>query len=213
MVDNVADHQLDPSGESEHDPKSQKISGGSPVAKDARAVANYLIEKARRRGLSLTPMQIIKLAYIAHGWNLAVNDGPLFHDPVEAWRYGPVVPSLYQAFKSYGCEPIERPAYDERYEPLIRLKFMETRGLQPISHPFNDAERDIMDVVLESYGHWNGPTLSALTHQAGTPWSETYDAKCRNSLIDQTLIKKHFKALLNEEDTVINTSSNELAGD
>lgn len=179
-------------------PSSSELSGGGLVAKDARAVANYLLARAKDIGMQLTPMQLIKLVYIAHGWNLAVNKSPLFHDPVEAWRYGPVVPSVYQAFKAYGRNAITRLAYDAQYDTLIRLGVMKEAGLQPIQRSFSQDEVEVIDVVLESYGQLGGLQLSSLTHQDGTPWSITIDKKGQNALIDSSLIEEHFTSIVEE---------------
>ena len=78
----------------------------------AKAVANYFIDIARCEGEQLSPMKIQKLVYFAHGWYLALYDEPLLDEKIEAWRYGPVVPSLYHEFKRYGSGTIERYAID-----------------------------------------------------------------------------------------------------
>ena len=59
-------------------------------------------------------MKIIKLVYIAHGHYLAKNDSPLFTEKVEAWDYGPVIPSLYHEFKIYGAFPIDSFAKERK---------------------------------------------------------------------------------------------------
>ena len=76
----------------------------------AKAIANYFLDKADEESISLTPMKIIKLVYIAHGWYLALTDKPLIKDYVEAWTYGPVIPDLYHEFKKYGNRPIQEYA-------------------------------------------------------------------------------------------------------
>jgi len=60
------------------------------------SVAKYLLDnKEEDSGPSFSPMKIIKLVYIAHGWMLGINGLPLMKDPIEAWRYGPVIRELY----------------------------------------------------------------------------------------------------------------------
>ena len=78
---------------------------------DALAVANYLIQLAKEKGIDLQPLKLMKLVYIAHGFMLALFDrsalNPRF-DRVEAWKYGPVIPSVYHSFKCYGKDNIDK---------------------------------------------------------------------------------------------------------
>ena len=71
-------------------------------------VADYFIANARG---PLTPLQVIKMVYIAHGYSLAILGEPLVEEAVEAWRYGPVLPSVYYAAKRYGGDGITRLLY------------------------------------------------------------------------------------------------------
>ncbi|MDR1164780.1 MAG: DUF4065 domain-containing protein [Deltaproteobacteria bacterium] len=40
------------------------------------------------------------MLYFAQGWRLAYFDIPFFEDPIEAWRYGPVVSAVYFALSN-----------------------------------------------------------------------------------------------------------------
>ena len=71
---------------------------------DARAVANNLIEMSGEG--PLTPLQIIKLTYICHGWMLGLYGRPLVKQNVKAWTYGPVIPDVYRALKTYRANPV-----------------------------------------------------------------------------------------------------------
>ncbi len=42
-------------------------------------------------------MKLHKLLYYAAGWHLGFTGEPLFDEDIEAWQYGPVVPSIYLA--------------------------------------------------------------------------------------------------------------------
>ncbi|RYE90398.1 MAG: DUF4065 domain-containing protein [Cytophagaceae bacterium] len=75
---------------------------------DAVAIANYFIQKSLDTGVEVTPMKLLKLVYISHGWSLALLNEPLINEAVEAWTYGPVIPSLYQELKEYGRERVTK---------------------------------------------------------------------------------------------------------
>ncbi len=61
---------------------------------NAITVADELLRLAKRSGISLSPMKLMKLVYIAQGWHLAIKDAVLFGNRIEAWKYGPVIPDL-----------------------------------------------------------------------------------------------------------------------
>lgn len=65
-------------------------------------VANALLSMADGVGEPLSNMKLQKLLYYEQGYHLAYFDAPLFPDNFEAWLYGPVVPRVYDMFKSYG---------------------------------------------------------------------------------------------------------------
>jgi uncharacterized phage-associated protein len=53
----------------------------------AAAVADRFRELS---GNTLTPLQLLKLAYIAHGWSFPIRKQGLIGERIEAWQYGPV---------------------------------------------------------------------------------------------------------------------------
>ncbi|MEM7042281.1 MAG: type II toxin-antitoxin system antitoxin SocA domain-containing protein [Pseudomonadota bacterium] len=168
------------------------------MPKDARAVANFILNEARKDSKSLTPMQMVKLVYLAHGWFMAWHDDALIDEDVQAWQYGPVIRSVYNAFKQYGREPIERPTYGD-YDLVIDIGLVneddELINPKPVSADFSDDEQTTIRAVLGGYGDLNGLQLSALTHREGTPWHDVYRAGERDQVIHTEVIRKHFKQL------------------
>ncbi|HEU4609492.1 MAG TPA: type II toxin-antitoxin system antitoxin SocA domain-containing protein [Chitinophagaceae bacterium] len=145
-------------------------------------IANYFLRKGQNTGIEITPMKLIKLVYIAHGWTLGFKDEPLLIEQVYAWKYGPVIEKLYDYFKVYGSSPIS-----ELYAPNF---------IQPPPLPGKEAE-EILEAVWKAYGHFDGISLSAMTHKKGTPWYSIWHQKRANESaqipIPNDLIKKYYK--------------------
>ena len=76
-------------------------------------IANYFLWRAWEEGVEVTPLKLIKLVYIAYGWNLVLNkDRPkLFEERIEAWKYGPVIPSVYHDKQKESQDHISKPLF------------------------------------------------------------------------------------------------------
>lgn len=141
-------------------------------------IAGEMLDLAAGQNRQLTPMQLLKLAYLAHGWMLGLHDRPLIRENVLAWPYGPVIKELYRKVRRYGRHPVPKMRRDARWQPL------------------DEDARHIVGEVFGAYGQLDGFQLSALTHADGTPWSATYGGTLhRDRVIDNDLIKAHFKEL------------------
>lgn len=140
----------------------------------AQIIADDILKIAKRRGMSLTPMQLMKLVYISYGWYLAMHDAKLFNDRIEAWKYGPVIPNLYQATKRFGKNPIPTNLIADG----------------PIS---NNGMEAFYDSIVENYGKFSGIALSNLTHRQGTPWQQVFQPNVMGIEIQDHLIKEHYQ--------------------
>lgn len=149
---------------------------------DARAVANAILAEAKKRGKSLTLMQLIKLVYLSHGWSWALLGRPMVKSSVQAWQYGPVYPEVYSAFKEYGSNPIAGPARAR----LTGVVYSEV---------FDQDDMDVIDAVLDGYGDLHAFQLSNMMHRPGTPWSVTFDKGGAYSEIDEREIRQHYEGL------------------
>lgn len=137
----------------------------------------------------MTAMKIQKLVYYAHGWSLATTGRPLIDEAVEAWKYGPVIPSLYHEFKKYGSGSITEKATAVEYCDSV------SNPVRLVTPSVTDTETmDLLNAVWEAYGDLSGIQLSNLTHQPGSPWSEIYRTGRRSIDIPDDVIKAHFVA-------------------
>jgi uncharacterized phage-associated protein len=150
------------------------------MSKDARAVAQQLLNECRAAGdPAVTPMQLLKLVYIAHGYMLGRHGVPLIGEPVEAWQYGPVVRSVYQSVRDF------------RSSPVLHVPFAPPAM-------FDATEQSVIKDVARIYGRADGVTLSAATHQPGTPWSVTWSNQGKNAVISNDMIEGFYRWLLSQ---------------
>ena len=150
---------------------------------DPLAVANFFItHRKEKTGIGL--MKLIKLCYFAHGFTLANLNKILINEYAEAWKYGPVFPTIFHEFKT--AKPISEVA--TKFDPV-------TKTLIPWTSIFNDAETSIIKQVNDKYGGLSGGQLSTLTHEKNTAWSKAWKEgkKIKGFSISIEKIQKEFK--------------------
>lgn len=152
----------------------------------AITVGDYVVAMG---GGEFTPMQVLKLTYIAHGYTLAITGKPLFGDRIEAWKYGPVIPTLYNAIKEFGRSPIPR-LYSCRTP--VTSPDLKTR-MDELGRMIGEPNRSIIDAVLKIYGSFAGFQLSNITHMEDTPWKTHNKPGKRHVKIPDGTIKEYYE--------------------
>ena len=137
---------------------------------NALSVANYFIELAQKEGKPIHLLGLVKRVYIAHGFALALLHRGLLDprfDKVEAWKYGPVIPSVYHSFKQNRRENIECPT--------IMLHQNDNGEYDFITPEIDDIQdKMIVEMVWKRYRDYTDSSLVDLTHMDGTPWKVCY---------------------------------------
>jgi uncharacterized phage-associated protein len=151
----------------------------------AKSIANFFIEKGLEAGDPVDHLKLQKLLYYAHGVHLAVTGKPLISERVEAWKFGPVVPIIYKAFRRYGAKPITELAVE-----------VDNGTLVPALIPTDSSALRVLETVWGSYGKYEGVELSAMTHKPGTPWDQVFRSQGEWSWIPDDSIAGWFKARL-----------------
>ena len=142
----------------------------------AHEVARYFVSLVdEEAGDSITNLKLQKLLYYAQGVHLALEDGPLFLEPIEAWTHGPVVPVVYRSYRQHGAQPIPASAVNlEEYPP---------------------ATRNLLDEVYDVFGQFTASKLRSMTHNE-PPWKQTP----QNGVITHQLMKDYFKTVVTRDD-------------
>ncbi len=110
--------------------------------------AQYIINMCGQYG-AVTPMKLQKLLFYVKAWGL-MEDQMLVAGPFVKWKYGPVNPDVYHAFKEYRSQPLPHRDVDSRFAPQGRQK-------------------ELIDFIALSYAPFSALALSAMTHRE-KPW-------------------------------------------
>ncbi|SIS49202.1 Panacea domain-containing protein [Salimicrobium salexigens] len=120
----------------------------------AMTIANYVVEKASELGRPVSNLQLQKILYYLQLHYLGKKGEPLLAEPIEKWKFGPVIPNVYHEFKRFGSSPISFMIEDEL--------FMEDEFV-------DDEDEKFIDVVVNNLSNKDGFYLVKKTHQH-SPW-------------------------------------------
>ena len=159
---------------------------------NALSVANYFIDLAQRDNSQITQLGLMKRVYIAYGFCLAMLDKSIFDerfDRVEAWKYGPVIPSVYHSFKQYKDKPIT--------EKTVIMEWDEQKGIARYVTPELEEKevKKVIEFVWNRYRGFTDSEMVSLTHRDGTPWALCYVPNM-NAVIPDSFTKLYYQKLV-----------------
>lgn len=137
---------------------------------DALTITNYIISYYKKRNYGVSNLKLQKILYFLQALFLIKKDCELFDEEIEAWGFGPVIPSVYRKYMQFGCMNIPTKDIDE---------------------PFIDNEtKTTIDSFLEKVKDMSSTYLTDITlHQK--PWTQNY-TKDEKEIIPKKEIQKYF---------------------
>lgn len=144
----------------------------------ASNVAKHILARFQANGSPIINLKLQKLLYYSQAWHLAFTGKPLFHDRIEAWIHGPVVPPVFGEYKQFGWSPIS-------------VSDGGTLTTGQTAH---------VDNVLQAYGKLSAWDLERLSHSE-SPWREARsglppDAPS-NNIISEDSMRLFYSRLVN----------------
>lgn len=143
----------------------------------ALTVANEFIRLSNEEDFELNHLKLQKLLYFAQGWHLAIEKKPLFNETIQAWKYGPVIPIIYDIFKNYGSSSIKN------------WRFY-------CSENIDDNTLNFIKNIWNLYKKFDAITLSILSHEKNGPWDKSKNHYMEISI---DLIQNFFTEKLNQK--------------
>lgn len=141
------------------------------------AVIKYLLVRCE----DFTPLALQKLLYYVQAFYYVFTDNFIFKENCEAFMKGPAYKSVYERYKTFGYEEINKDILDN---DKLNLE---------------DVERNIVESVIKFYSCYSGKILEQMTRNEA-PWLLTrtnHINKDSNSskIIEKNLIAEYFKEI------------------
>lgn len=155
---------------------------GKNIATDVDSVINWFFKQEE-----MSPKKLQKLLYYAYSWFLTINNNSdteinnvLFDEKFEAWVHGPVLPSVYQKFKSY------------EFRKITEWDFNQDDSM-------DDEVVDVLNQVYSVYGDFTANELESITHQEA-PWIKAREGYgplelCNVKISDKTIFDYYGKRM------------------
>lgn len=137
-------------------------------------VMAYIIKMCKEVGTPYNVTKLQKLMYCCDGVALATYGKPLSSERPEAWRYGPVFPTVLKYIQSHGIDAVTGNEFE------------------------NGAPEEIKNLVkgtIVFFGKFSASQLSAWSHKVGSPWYRATNGGADLKMpIDDLSIKSYFQS-------------------
>ena len=133
-------------------------------------VAEYIVEYCNDHNYGVSNLKLQKLLYFVQAYFLIASQNACFYEEIEAWDFGPVVPSVYSKFKQFGSTDI--PKMPNLYSVIL------------------NHDKKLIDAVIEKFRGYTSTDLVQLTHNQD-PWRNAH-AKGYNGIITKEAIRSYF---------------------
>lgn len=146
-------------------------------------VAKYILSK-----IACTQLKLQKLVYLCFADYLCDTGKALFTDKIYAFKYGPVVDTVYKRYKKYGYKPIDKEEKD-----IDSKNISEMPAKSRILFAEDGTEKLLsIEKTLKKYGDLSAAELVDLTHKEETPWTKSFKGLGKlYSIIKLDTIKKY----------------------
>lgn len=126
-------------------------------------LSNNILQRAFNENIAVTPMKLQKILYFVSCEYVKTTDCELLSEDFCVWQYGPVLPSVYNEFRSFHGNRITEYAKDANGDSFV----------------YNESTspnlKAAIDRVWLFFKHRSGPELSRITHEDGSGWSCAFE--------------------------------------
>lgn len=121
---------------------------------DVFFISEYIIWYSNKIGVPVNNLRLQKLLYFVQAEFMVSKNSPCFLDKIEAWAWGPVVPSVHQKYKVFSASSI----------PVAR---------KVCSSHIDKKDRELINGIVEQCNQYSTSSLAEIT-QNQMPWERAY---------------------------------------
>lgn len=135
---------------------------------DVLEISKYVIKYEDSKGRPISNLRLQKLLYFIQANSLVETSKPCFKQKIEAWDYGPVVPSAYHEYKKFGSTPI----------------FPSKRNIDIL----DSKTKVLINEILEECSKITTKKLVEITHRQ-KPWKIAYANYYNKEITTQSILE------------------------
>ena len=137
---------------------------------DVIDVCKYIINYSNKKSYGVSCLKLQKLLYFIQGYFMIIKDEPCFHERIEAWDFGPVVPLAYQKYKQYASTDI--PSVNFQNDSIFK------------------EDKTLIANMIDIFANHTATDLVTITHKQ-EPWKNVYSKYQINEITTDSL-KEYF---------------------
>lgn len=143
-------------------------------------IAKYILSK-----IKCTHLKLEKLVYLCYAEYLTNEKEELFSDTIYAFKFGPVVETVYEEYKQFGNEELDDTnlvSNNIMEMPIVSRILFAKYGLKKMLY---------INKIIEKYGKYTASQLVDITHKKDSPWDIAFTGENYTPINDEIILKYH----------------------
>lgn len=169
---------------------SDKTKSFECLNQNPMAIANYLLIESK---FSLNQIELNKLVYLTYGYFLAIHNKKIFNENFESSIYGPILPSIYNTYKSYNLNNIDNFVNEFGYNESTKQfeKYFET--FKNLDVETTSSIELVVSQVYDNYKQYTMLELIDITNKENSPNRIAF--KNNEKILDNNLIFEYYDSM------------------
>ena len=154
-------------------------------------VCRHVINYSEEKDYGISNLKLQKILYFIQAYFLLEKKDhtPCFHEKIEAWDFGPVIPKAYQEWAKYGSCDIP---LIESYMVIDKDNIWNSYRVQYHDDVIDEDDKKLIDRVIDKFADYAATDLVSLT-LCQRPWKDAYNPYQINE-ITTNAIRRYFSA-------------------